>query len=198
MASKIFETGGDCCEMPQCLKISHHGWYFDAGQVKLRHMIKRNVIDIILLANPIYISGVEGVLLIGTGILGWMFSWPRMPLFPALNVIGGVLFLSGVAFHHYCERVHQQAHHQSDDITRIVTAGVYSKIRHPLYLSMIFINLGIGLAFGIIWTFILAVLIKVRIIMSALKEEEFLLGKFPEEYRQYKQSVQWRMIPGMF
>jgi protein-S-isoprenylcysteine O-methyltransferase Ste14 len=168
------------------------------GQVKLRSTIKRSVFDLILLANPIYISGIEGVLLIGTGILGWVFSWPKMPLFPALNVIGGVLFLSGVVLHHYCERVHQQAHHQSDDITRIVTAGVYSKIRHPLYLSMIFINLGIGLAFGIIWTFILAVLIKARIIMSALKEEEFLLDRYPEEYGQYKQCVRWRMIPGVF
>ncbi|MGD1009501.1 MAG: isoprenylcysteine carboxylmethyltransferase family protein [Candidatus Aminicenantales bacterium] len=161
-------------------------------------MTKRNVADRILLANPISLSGVEGALLIGTGILGWVFSWPKMPLFPALNVIGGVLFLGGVAFHHYCERVHRQAHHQSDDITRIIKAGAYSKIRHPLYLSMIFVNLGIGLAFGIIWTFILAVLIKVRIVMSALQEEEFLLRKFPEEYRQYKQSVRWRMIPGVF
>jgi protein-S-isoprenylcysteine O-methyltransferase Ste14 len=161
-------------------------------------MTKRNTIDKVFLASPVYISGVEGALLISTGILGWVLSWPRMPLFPALNVLGVVLFAGAVAFHHYCERGHRQAHNRSDEITHIVTSGVYSIIRHPLYLSMIFIDLGIGLAFGIVWTFILSALAGVRIIVTALREEQFLVSKYPEEYSQYKQSVRWRMIPGVF
>ncbi len=161
-------------------------------------MTKRSAIESILLAKPVYLSAVEGVPLIVIGILGWVYSWPKMPLSPALNVIGVLLFLGALAFHQDCERVHEQAHQQSDKITHIVETGVYSKIRHPLYLSLIFVNLGIGLAFGVIWTVILAVLIGMRIIVTVLMEEAFLLGKFPEEYKQYKMKVRWRMIPGVF
>ncbi|MBW8004049.1 MAG: isoprenylcysteine carboxylmethyltransferase family protein [Planctomycetes bacterium] len=83
-------------------------------------------------------------------------------------------------------------------MTHIVTTGIYSKIRHPLYLSLIFINLGIGLAFRVIWTLIIAVVTGVLAIMTALKEEEFLLKEFPEEYSQYKKDVQWRLLPHIF
>ena len=34
--------------------------------------------------------------------------------------------------------------------------------------------------------------------MTALKEEEFLLKEFPEEYSQYKKDVQWRLLPHIF
>ena len=163
-----------------------------------RNIRNRKVIDVILLSNPGYLALVELSLLVGTGVLGWVFSWPKLPLFPALNVIGGVLFLGALAFHLYCERTHQQAHDQADDITRIVTIGVYSKIRHPLYLSLVLMHIGIGLAFGIIWTLIIAAVTGVLAILTALKEEEFLLREFPEEYGQYKKDVRWRLIPMIF
>lgn len=161
-------------------------------------MRNRKVIDVILLANPGHLALIELSLLVGTGVLGWVFSWPRLPLFPALNVTGGALFLGAIAFHLYCERTHQQAHDQADDITDIVTTGVYSKIRHPLYLSLIFMNLGIGFAFGVTWTLIIAIATGVLAIMTALREEKFLLEEFPEEYGQYKKDVRWRLIPKIF
>jgi protein-S-isoprenylcysteine O-methyltransferase Ste14 len=160
--------------------------------------MNRNLADKILLANPVHISGVEGALLFVTGILGWALSWPKMPFFPILNVAGGVLALSAMAFHFYSEKAHSQSHCQSGEITNIAKTGVYSKIRHPLYLSLIGLDLGIGLALGILWTFLIAILITARITMTALKEEKFLLERFPEEYGQYLQKVKWRMIPGLF
>jgi len=161
-------------------------------------MRNRKVIDGILLANHGYLALIELSLLVGTGVLGWVFSWPKLPLFPALNVTGVALFLGAIAFHLYCERTHQQAHDQADDITHIVTTGVYSKIRHPLYLSLIFMNLGIGLAFGVTCTLIIAIATGVLAIMTAFREEKFLLEEFPEEYGQYKKDVRWRLIPKIF
>ena len=80
----------------------------------------------------------------------------------------------------------------------IVTTGVYSKIRHPLYLSMIVMNVGIALAFGVMMTFVIALLTIIHWIVTSLKEEEVLLQKFPNEYMRYKQEVRWRMIPRVF
>jgi protein-S-isoprenylcysteine O-methyltransferase Ste14 len=157
-----------------------------------------NRIDTILLSNPIHRGIIEYLLLIGTGILGLLFSWSKLPFSPVLNVFGGMLILSGLLFHVYAEKNHKQAHQKSADIVKIVKKGVFSKIRHPLYLSVIIINLGIALAFGIILTLLIALCSIFHWIITALKEEEFLLQKFGQDYSQYKKNVRWRFLPGIF
>jgi protein-S-isoprenylcysteine O-methyltransferase Ste14 len=157
-----------------------------------------SLMDDLLLSNPIYRGMIEYLLLIGTGIFGLLFSWSRLPFFPVLNIVGGILILSGLLFHVHAEKTHKQAHEKSADIDKIMKNGLFSKIRHPLYASAILINLGIALAFGVILTCIIAIVSIVHWFMTALKEEEFLLQKFGEEYRLYKKEVRWRFIPKIF
>ena len=157
-----------------------------------------NVFDAFFLSNPFYRGMVGLVILIGTGIGGLVFSWAKFSIFPLSNILGGVLILLGFAFHWWTERGHKMAHEQSRDIDVIVTTGVYSKIRHPLYLSMIVMNVGIALAFGMMMTVVIALLTVIHWIVTSLKEEEMLLQKFPNEYARYRQEVRWRMIPGVF
>jgi protein-S-isoprenylcysteine O-methyltransferase Ste14 len=161
-------------------------------------MKNRNLIDTVLLSNPIHRGMIEYLLLIGTGILGLFFSWSKLPFFPVLNIVGGILILSGLLFHVYAGKNHKQAHEKSADIVKIVKNGVFSKIRHPLYLSAIIINLGIALAFGVVLTLLIAVCSIFHWIITALKEEEFLLQKFGQDYSQYKNNVRWRFLPGIF
>ena len=157
-----------------------------------------NLIDTVLLSNPIHRGMIEYLLLIGTGILGLFFSWSKLPFFPVLNIVGGILILSGFLFHVYAGKNHKQAHEKSADIVKIVKNGVFSKIRHPLYLSAIIINLGIALAFGVVLTLLIALCSIFHWIITALKEEEFLLQKFGQDYSQYKKNVRWRFLPGIF
>ena len=157
-----------------------------------------NLIDTVLLSNPIYRGMIEYILLIGTGILGLFFSWSKLPFFPVLNIVGGILIVSGFLFHVYAGKDHKQAHEKSADIVNIVRNGVFSKIRHPLYTSAIIINLGIALAFGVILTLIIAFCSIFHWTITALKEEEFLLQKFGQDYSQYKKNVRWRFLPGIF
>jgi protein-S-isoprenylcysteine O-methyltransferase Ste14 len=157
-----------------------------------------NLIDTLLLSNPLNRGIIEYLLLIGTGIFGLIFSWPKLPFSPVLNIFGGILILSGLLFHAYAGKNHKQAHEKSADIVKIVNNGVFSTLRHPLYLSAIIINFGIALAFGIVLTLLIAVGSIFHWVMTALKEEEFLLQKFGEEYRKYKKNVRWRFLPGIF
>lgn len=157
-----------------------------------------NLIDSLLLSNPIYRAMIEYLLLIGTGILGLFFSWSKLPFSPVLNIVGGILILSGFLFHVHAEKNHKQAHEKSADISKIVKNGIFSKIRHPLYASAIIINLGIALAFGVILTLIIAIVSILHWVMTALKEEDFLLQKLGEEYSLYKKEVRWRFIPRIF
>jgi protein-S-isoprenylcysteine O-methyltransferase Ste14 len=161
-------------------------------------MKDKSLIDSFLLSNPFKRGMVELVILVGTGIFGLVFCWAKFSVPPVSNILGGLLILLAFVFHWWTEKEHKQAHERSDDISRIVTSGVYAKIRHPLYLSIIFVNIGVGLAFGVMITFVLAILTILHWVLTALKEEEALIKQFPDEYLKYKQLVRWRMIPWIF
>jgi protein-S-isoprenylcysteine O-methyltransferase Ste14 len=158
----------------------------------------KSIIDTFLLSNPFHRGMVEWIILVGTGICGLVFSWTKFSVFPISNILGALLIISAFMFHWWAEKEHKQAHERSKNIDTIVTSGVYAKIRHPLYLSLIFLNIGIALAFGVIITFILALLTIIHWVLTGLKEEEALIKQFPDKYARYKQHVRWRMIPGVF
>ncbi len=82
---------------------------------------------------------------------------------------------------------------------RLVGSEVrFSYIFFDNFFSLIILNIGIALSFGVWLTFIMALLTIIHWIATSLKEEEALLQKFSDEYIQYKISVKWRMIPGIF
>ncbi|MBN1848167.1 MAG: isoprenylcysteine carboxylmethyltransferase family protein [Deltaproteobacteria bacterium] len=161
-------------------------------------MESKSIIDSFLLSNPFHRGMGEILILVGMGICGLLFSWTKFSIFPVSNIFGGLLILSAFMFHGRTENEHKQAHERSESIDMIVTSGVYAKIRHPLYISIICMDIGIAIAFGVMATFILALLAIIHWVLTALKEEEALLKQFPDEYARYKQQVRWRMIPGIF
>ena len=161
-------------------------------------MKQLSIIDKFCLLNPAIRGFIQWGSLLVIGILGLIFSWPRIQYFPITNILGGLLILSGFAFHVYAEKDHKQAHESSDKIKAIVETGIYAKIRHPLYLSLIIINIGIALAFGGLITLILSFVYSFGWGMIAIKEEKFLLQKFPTEYRAYMNHVKWRILPNIF
>jgi len=53
----------------------------------------------------------------------------------------------GSIIHGLSHKEHKQAHSKAEDIEKIVTIGIYSKIRHPGYLGLILMYLGVALLF---------------------------------------------------
>ena len=98
-------------------------------------------VNAFFLSNPIYRGMAEKTILIGTGICGLVFSWKTFSIFPLSNIFGGILVTLAYVFHIWAEKDHRQAHERSQDINTIVTTGIYSKIRHPLYFSLIIMNI---------------------------------------------------------
>jgi protein-S-isoprenylcysteine O-methyltransferase Ste14 len=74
--------------------------------------------------------------------------------------------------------------------TNIVTTGVFSFSRNPLYLGVVCILIGIALAFNLMWVlvFLIPSLIACHYVLIA-PEERYLTTKFGEEYRAYAASV---------
>ena len=157
----------------------------------------KNIFKAYLLMNPGLRGLIEWGILFASGIVGLFVPVPRMPGFPVTAFAGGALFLGGVVFHAIAERVHADAHKSTKVISRIVDTGMYGKIRHPLYASLVVCNVGIGIGFGVYWTFGLALLFSVFYMLTAREEEAYLCGGLPE-YAEYMKKVRWRMIPGVF
>jgi protein-S-isoprenylcysteine O-methyltransferase Ste14 len=151
-----------------------------------------------LLAKPTRRMVIEWPIIIIIGILGEIFSWVRIPLSPYSNFIGGAIFLGGWIFHAYCHRAHKQAHEQSQQIEGLVTTGVFSKMRHPMYASLILMYLGLAIAWGIVWMLLPSLLFSTLTVLTTIKEEEFLLRRFGHQYEEYMQTVPWRLIPKIF
>ena len=68
---------------------------------------------------------------------------------------------------------------------RLITIGPYAKVRHPLYTAMIGYGTGVALVTAN-WVFIgLIVLMIAGLALRVPKEEQMMLNKFGEEYRDY-------------
>ncbi|WP_455369910.1 methyltransferase family protein [[Eubacterium] cellulosolvens] len=72
----------------------------------------------------------------------------------------------------------------------LVTTGIYSKIRHPLYLGTILFFLGVGLySKSIVGLTLTMILIIPLVAYLANLEEKALIEKFGSEYLDYKKKT---------
>lgn len=161
-------------------------------------MKQQSIINRYLLAKPNIIFMIGFLIILSTGILGEIFNWTKIPFSPYSNIIGGIIAFSGWILHLYCHRTHRQAHKKSQHINKIVTTGIFSKIRHPMYLGIIITYFGLAIAWGILWMLIPAILFSLLAALVSIKEEEYLLQKFGIEYKEYMQKVPWRFIKKIF
>jgi protein-S-isoprenylcysteine O-methyltransferase Ste14 len=161
-------------------------------------MKKNSLIEKYLLLNPFMKGNIEIGIIILSGIVSIMLDLWKIPFFPVINITGGFLLLLSFLFHGYCENYHKQAHDNTREIKNIVTTGIYSKLRHPIYLSLIIMNISTAFIFNSWLSLFFGIIFSISWIFTALKEEIFLLKKFGEEYKEYMEKVHWRIIPGIF
>lgn len=156
-----------------------------------------SVIDKYLLMKPAIRLVIEWPVLIATGILGAIFTTWRFPFFPVSNIVGIIVFVAAMSFHMKGHAVHKQADQDSVEIDELVTTGMFSQVRHPMYSSLMLMIAGMTVASGVIIMVLPAVLLCILTILTALKEEEYLTKKFGDEYREYMKRVPYRFIPGI-
>jgi len=78
----------------------------------------------------------------------------------------------------------------------IKTTLMYKYIRHPLYSSYIFLNVGILINNFSIWNVKIVVLVIILLVLRMFQEEKFLSKN--QEYKEYMQSTKWRLFPYLF
>jgi protein-S-isoprenylcysteine O-methyltransferase Ste14 len=106
----------------------------------------------------------------------------------ALEILGTILFLSGLAFAVWA-RVHLGRNWGMPMTERaepeLVTSGPYRYVRHPIYSGILLGVLGTALALNLYYLIALGVL-TVYFIYSATVEERTMTAAFPEAYPRYK------------
>jgi protein-S-isoprenylcysteine O-methyltransferase Ste14 len=78
----------------------------------------------------------------------------------------------------------------------LVTTGPYSKVRHPIYSGIILAMVGTTIAVSLYWL-VAVVLLGAYFIYSAVMEERYMAGLFPDAYPRYKQSTKM-LVPFIF
>ena len=120
-------------------------------------------------------------------------SLPREFLWPVFIPIGSILIAAGVSLVVLARREFTRYAQPTDpghSTSKIITTGVFSASRNPLYLGGILVLAGISLAVNLPWGLILLIpsIVACHFILI-VPEERYLLAKFGEEYQAYAATV---------
>ena len=77
---------------------------------------------------------------------------------------------------------------------KVIDTGLYSFVRHPMYFITLFLFLAMPIVLGSLYSFLIF-LMHPLIIVCRINNEEKLLEKELEGYREYKETVKYRLIP---
>ncbi|MCX6050726.1 MAG: isoprenylcysteine carboxylmethyltransferase family protein [Chloroflexi bacterium] len=120
-------------------------------------------------------------------------SFPCGVFTPAIILGGAALIIVGATIVVLARRAFAQSGQPTDPglpTSKLVTTGMFSISRNPLYLGGVCILAGIALAVNLPWVFILLLpaLVACHYVLIA-PEERYLATQFREEYRTYAASV---------
>ncbi|WP_233553638.1 methyltransferase family protein [Algoriphagus lacus] len=78
---------------------------------------------------------------------------------------------------------------QFEEEPKLVTTGMYTQVRHPLYLGMLFIFIGFFLVSGTVGALIHLICLLVYLPLGIYFEEKNLIAQFGESYLEYQKEV---------
>jgi protein-S-isoprenylcysteine O-methyltransferase Ste14 len=122
------------------------------------------------------------------------FGWSHIPLYMILlaNVVSLLGYL--IVFLVFKQNSYASRVIEVDSNQKVITTGMYSAIRHPMYVGVIFMWTPIPIALGSFWGLIPIATIPVALVFRILNEESVLIRELPG-YKEYCQKTKYRLIP---
>lgn len=116
------------------------------------------------------------------------------------NEISGFLLLPAFVYWIYffigAVTVHREAANSVASVTKIITAGVYWKVRHPIYSADMILSWGIFLYHPDLFTMICVLWADVILFFWMRLEEKLLIERFGKEYEDYMKKTPM-FFPGL-
>ena len=124
----------------------------------------------------------------------WRFGW--IPLPKAVSYIAAVVFLLAYALYAQVLRENEYLSRtiEVQENQRVIDTGLYGVVRHPMYMSTVFLFLSMPLVLGSLISFVI-MLADIPIIAKRIRNEEKVLEEGLKGYREYKNKVRYKVIP---
>jgi protein-S-isoprenylcysteine O-methyltransferase Ste14 len=126
--------------------------------------------------------------------LDFRFGWSSVPA--AVSVAGDVLVAVGllIAMITTIQNGYAAANINVEAGQTVVSTGVYSVVRHPMYFGNVVLMIGIPLALGSYWGLVFVIAGSVVLVTRILDEEKVLTQQLAG-YLDYAQRVHFRLVP---
>lgn len=146
----------------------------------------------------IYVVLVIGMLFLAALDSG-RYGWSRVPLLVqlvgwCLLILCGAILWHVMAINPYLS---SYARIQDDRGQVVVKEGLYSRLRHPMYLGLTLAFLGMPLALGSWWALIPGLIIACLFVYRTYREDQMLITGLPG-YVAYTEEVPYRLLPGIW
>jgi len=102
-----------------------------------------------------------------------------------LKIAGMIIGLSGIIIG-FVATIQKKGYAETD---HLITSGIYSRLRNPMYLGIIFIHIGLPLFFESMISLLSALIWIPMIMLWKYWEEKHLEKKFGEQYGNYKNKT---------
>ena len=126
--------------------------------------------------------------------LDFRFGWSCVPIWASITA--AVAFLIGYGL--YAEVMRENAYLSRtvkiEDGQRVISTGLYSIIRHPMYLATLLMFLPIPIILSSFFGLIPFALYPIIIVVRILNEEKLLTREL-DGYAEYKKKTKYRLIP---
>jgi protein-S-isoprenylcysteine O-methyltransferase Ste14 len=122
------------------------------------------------------------------------FGWSDIP--PEVIIATDAVILGGylIIFMVFRENSYASRIVEIDKGHKVITTGLYSVVRHPMYLGVLIMYLPTPLALGSYWGLIPMALLPVALVFRILNEEKVLKENL-EGYNEYCLKTKYRLIP---
>ena len=126
--------------------------------------------------------------------LNFRFGWIVLPKW--VSIAAAVVFL--IAYALYAEVLRENVYLsrtvEVQENQKVIDTGLYGVVRHPMYMTTLFLFLSMPLVLGSVISFAI-LLLYIPIIAKRIRNEEQVLEAGLEGYAQYKQRVKYKVIP---
>ena len=122
------------------------------------------------------------------------FGWSDVPV--EIIIIINIVILGGylIIFNVFRQNSYASRIVETDKEQKVITTGLYSTVRHPMYIGVLIMYMPTPLALGSYWGLIPMALLPVALVLRILNEEKFLKENL-EGYKEYCLKTKYRLIP---
>lgn len=126
--------------------------------------------------------------------LSYRFGWLQLP--DAVVVIASFVFILSYLIYAEVlrENVFLSRTIEVQNNQKVIDSGLYGIVRHPMYTATIFLFLSMPLVLGSVISFVVF-LVYPFIIVKRIKNEEQILEKKLDGYKEYKKKVKYKLLP---